>query len=341
MLGLITSNGRLAEWSKPLMVDEQSSIPQRGSFANPFLLSRRDQAFFLAVLMYHDHVLLHLVSSLSRLEAGTYIDSRRACIELMDALGRTLDRASGVNIRSVRAKQTLRDLLERLAGAEKLSNKGTLLNSQERPSALERIAENNTRNHLAEYHAVCRFEQLTDLGLLLKSRPGSSVETAEECYRARTTWGWYVTDALKVVGRLINEGGDDIDTYLHKYWARSAMANTNHCRVLEASRDQLEIVKFLDKALPRARRQLGAIQVHTWVFIAALDAIDADVALEFSTAYLLLDAMRKDSRYSSYIRQSGQQTYLGRTASIIEGTMYDYVSRFPLFGDEVNEQRQR
>jgi hypothetical protein len=330
MLGLITENGRLAEWSRPLVADQGVSVFRRGSFPNPFILSRREKAFFLALLMFHDHVLLYITSILSRFDSGTYIDARRACIEVMDALGRTLDGASGTNIQSVRARQALRNLLERLAGMEKLSHKGALLNPEERRRVLEQIADKKIRNHLAEYHAVCRFEQLTDLGLLVKSRVDHAPETQDDRYRDRITWGWYTTDALKSAGKLINANGDDVETYLQKHWAQSALAQNISTRVLEAGHDQLEIAELLDNALPRATRQLGAIQVHTWVFIAALDAIDAGKALEFSTAYSLLDAMRQDSRYSNYLRQSGQQTYLGRTASIIEGSMSDYLSRFPM-----------
>jgi phytoene/squalene synthetase len=121
-----------------------------------------------------------------------------------------------------------------------------------------------------------------------------------------------------------------VEEYLQNQWARSCALGRGDLRELDARRDQVEIARLLDQALPRARRQLGAIQVHTWVFIAALDAIEEGLALEFSVAYSMLDAMRQDQRYSTYLRQSGQQNYLGRTASLINGTMEEYVRRYPL-----------
>ena len=329
MLGLITASGRLAEWCTPLIVDSAGVAPPDPILAeNPFRLSPRDRAYFLAVLMYHDHVLLHMLSILSSYDEGHYINARDACIVVTDALGRTLDQARGTNIQSVRARQALRDVLERVAGMEMLPHKGALLNTEERPrvlAALMRAA--NVRNHLAEYHAVCRFEQLTDLGLLVKSRKNPDDESMEERRRARTTWGWYVTDVTKAFGRLIAPCGSDIDRYLHDFFGRSQRwPELPSMAILDVRRDQRRIAEFLDVALPRASRQLGAIQVHTWVFIAALDALDAGLVLEFSTAYSLLDAMRHDPRYSTYLRQSGQQNYLGRTASVVEGRMADYVS---------------
>jgi hypothetical protein len=331
MLGLITASGRLAEWSTPLIVDGVGVAPPDPiSVENPFRLSPRDRAYFLAVLMYHDHVLLHMLAIISSYDEGHYINARDACIVVTDALGRTLDQARGTNIQSVRARQALRDVLERVAGMEKLPHKGALLNPGERPRVLAAMGTANVRNHLAEYHAVCRFEQLTDLGLLVKSRKNPDGESPEERRRARTTWGWYVTDVTRVFGRLIAPCGSDVDRYLHDFWAQSAMAGNPDTAMLDVRRDQRRIAEFLDVALPRASRQLGAIQVHTWIFIAALDALDAGLVLEFSTAYSLLDAMRHDPRYSTYLRQSGQQNYLGRTASVVEGCMADYVSRFPI-----------
>jgi hypothetical protein len=331
MLGLITSSGRLAEWSTPLIVGSPGVVPQDPiRTENPFHLSPRDKAYFLAVLMYHDHVLLHMLTILSGYDEGHYINARAACIVVTDALGRTLDQARGTNIQSVRARQALRDVLERIAGMEKLPHKGALINSDERPRVLRAMGAENARNHLAEYHTVCRFEQMTDLGLLTKGPKNPDNEGPEERRRARTTWGWYVSDVTKTVGRIIARCGGDVDKYLHDCWAQSAMAGAPGTPILDIHRDQRRIAELLDIALPRASRQLGAIQVHTWVFIAALDALDAGLVLEFSTVYSLLDAMRHDSRYSTYLRQSGQQNYLGRTASVVEGSMAEYVSRFPV-----------
>jgi len=73
MLGLVTPAGRLAEWSKPLICDRSPFSPHAGGFPNPFLLSGRERAYFLALLMYHDHVLLHLISALSQLSPGMRI----------------------------------------------------------------------------------------------------------------------------------------------------------------------------------------------------------------------------------------------------------------------------
>ena len=329
MLGLITSAGRLAEWSKPLISHEPLGSLRSG-FPNPFLLSPRERAYFLALLMYHDNVLLHLASALSQLSPGTRIESRAACIHTITALCRTLDCASGTNIQAVRTRQSLRDLLERLAEAEHVANKRALLTDSERRRALDQISTNSTRDHLSEYHAICRFEQLTDLGLLVKENPLQPASNKQERERSRKSWVWYATDALMEFGRYVRNVKCDVELYLQSDWAKSSFSGQSQPRLLEAVRDQQRIAAFLDMALPRARRQLGAIQVHTWVFIAALDAVDRGQALEFDQAYALLDAIRHDQRYSPYIRQSGQQTYLGRTALVMNGSMEEYVSRYPI-----------
>jgi hypothetical protein len=330
MLGLITSAGRLAEWSKPLISDHAPANLHPGSFPNPFVLSRRERAYFLALLMYHDHVLLHLTSALSQLSPGMRIEARTACFQIITALCRTLDCSSGANLQAVRARQSLRELVERLAEAEHIVNKRALLSEPERSRALDQITAKSTRDHLAEYHAVCRFEQLTDLGLLVKENPSNPPLTKEERDLARKSWVWYTTDALKTFGRYVQSVKCDVERYLQEHWAKSCFAGQCEPRALEATRDQQEIAALLDAALPRARRQFGAIQVHTWVFIAALDAVDRGLALEFGQAHALLDAIRHDQRYSPYIRQSGQQTYLGRTALVMSGTMAEHICQYPI-----------
>jgi hypothetical protein len=280
--------------------------------------------------MFHDHVLFHLTSALTRLEPGTRIDARRACIEVTKALCLTLDCAAGVNIHAARSRQMLRDLLERLAGVEHISNKHAFLNPGERENALKQMEAKTVRNHLAEYHAVCRFEQLTDLGLLVKEDPFKPSTTDEARERARKSWAWYTTDGLRFFCPQEQNGDCNVEDYLESQWARSCLLDQRLTTDLDPVKDQVEIARLLDGALPRARRQLGAIQVHTWVFIAALDAIDRGMSLEFKQAYALLDAMRHDQRYSGYLRQSGQQTYLGRTASLIGGSMYDNICQYPI-----------
>jgi hypothetical protein len=329
MLGLVTPAGRLAEWSKPLIEDEKSFDPHLPE-ANPFLLSGRDRSYFLALLMFHDHVLFHLASALARLEPGRRIDARRACIEVTKALCLTLDCAAGVNIHAARSRQMLRDLLERLAGTEHISNKHAFLNLSERENAFQQMEARTTRNHLAEYHAVCRFEQLTDLGLLVKEDPSKPSITDDARERARKSWAWYTTAGLRSFCPDEHNGACNVEDYLESQWAKSCFLGQRNATELDPIKDQVEIAKLFDGALPRARRQLGAIQVHTWVFIAALDAIDRGMSLEFKHAYALLDAIRHDQRYSGYLRQSGQQTYLGRTASLIAGSMYDNVCQYPI-----------
>ncbi len=330
MLGLVTPAGRLAEWAKPLSVEKSDVRSNTKMLSNPFLLSRRDRAYFLALLAYHDQVLLHLVSSLSHLGPGVRVEVRDGCIETAQAIGRTLDCVSGTNIRDVRTRQALRSLLQRMAAGEHLSNKFALCDPEERVRALQQMKDKSTRNHLAEYHAVCRFEQLTDLGLLVKDDPRTPPTSVGERERSRKSWVWYTTESLDEFGRCIRDVGCNVEDYLQSRWSRSCLLDHGYSSELNAGRDQREIAILLDNALPRARRQLGAIQVHTWVFIAALDAIDQGFVLEFDQAYSLLDAMRHDQRYSDCLRQSGQQTYLGRTALVMGSSLQDYVCRYPI-----------
>ena len=94
MVGLITSAGRLAEWSKPLISDHPPFLPHAEEFPNPFLLSRRERAYFLALLMYHDQP-DHYVHEL--LTETLWPDfSRQDLVDAIDEYNRRQRRYGGV-----------------------------------------------------------------------------------------------------------------------------------------------------------------------------------------------------------------------------------------------------
>lgn len=329
MVGVITPAARLSEWGRPLLLNRAGTMKAEIA-SNPFRLSGRDKGYFLALLTFHDHVLLHLLSELSRLEPNTLITAREACLYVTAALGTTLDRSSGTGIHAVKARQELRSVLERVAFADGLL-RTALISDEQRSQAMVAMSGHETRNHLAEYHAVCRFEQLTDLGILVKEDPNQPPPDEKTRFRSRTTWAWRTTGATKLIGELFLGTSSDVERFLQDRWAQSALALCGEA-IPEQKKisDPLAIAKYLDGALARARRQVGSIQVHSWVLLASLDALEDNMALEFSSAFALLDAMRQDPRHAAVIRQSGQQTYLGRTATILDGTIYGSVSQYPI-----------
>src|SRR5262249_1583950 len=148
-------------------------------------------------------------------------------------------------------RQALRHVLERIANTEKLKP-GQIINRDERSTSLETMANQSVRNHLAEYHTVCRFEQLTDLGLFVRDNPGKPPMNPEERYESRTKWVWYSTEALNSIGTLFLESS--VEEFLLDKWGRAcSIVAGNGMRVLTATQDAEKIARLLDDALPRAR----------------------------------------------------------------------------------------
>ena len=101
-------------------------------------------------------------------------------------------------------------------------------------------------------------------------------------------------------------------------------------KTMDPIRDQIEIGRLMDSTLHIAQRQIGAIQIHTWAFLTALEAMRQGKRLEFGCVFDLLDAMRRTPVYGEYIRHGGQDTYLGRTASVVGDSMEAFVRAHPL-----------
>ncbi len=80
MVGLIAPTGRLSEWSRVLLAFSAEGEPENWSERNPFLLSLRDRAYFLHLLLYHDQVLAELLAILSARTPGDRIDMQEGCI---------------------------------------------------------------------------------------------------------------------------------------------------------------------------------------------------------------------------------------------------------------------
>ena len=175
MVGLIAPTGRLSEWSRVLLAFSAEGEPENWSERNPFLLSLRDRAYFLHLLLYHDQVLGELLAILSARTPGDRIDMQEGCIIVVEALGAFLDKISGQGIHTAKVRQSLRGVLEKIARDYKCPDKYALLHSDSRATTLQEMRRTPlSKKHVAEQHAVCRLEQLADLGLLTKENPRQS-----------------------------------------------------------------------------------------------------------------------------------------------------------------------
>lgn len=320
MVGLVAQSGRVSEWATILVSLRPQADELTWQQDNPFVLSLEERAFFVQLLFFHDQVLPLLVMRLGQMEPGTAIGNAESCLLVTQSIGDLLDRIRGNSPTELQTRMELRDVLERIGRQYHVDEPRKLVNAETRASAVTTLAgerAKGVRVKLAEYHAICRFEQLVDLGILTKEDPNNPPADAEAREKARTAWTWYTTPGLPAASRILREDAADLEAFLQKAWIRfSATGFGKHTTMLDAFRDQREIASLLDATLPLARRQLGPIQVHTWASLTCLRALGQGYLLELFTVTRLLDAMRVDPKTASAVRLSGRADLRGRTAAI-------------------------
>ncbi len=327
MTGLVV-NGRLSEWARILRLITGPTVfaPE----VNPFLLSVQERAFFVHLLFYHDQVLVELVRLLKRHPANARLGVWDACLDTTEAIGCFFDglQESGSGFERAKLKHILRDLLSRMALQFGLQERGALLSKDQRGLALSNLRQSKPlkrRAHLAEYHAVCRFEQLTDLGLLIKDPP--NIDPNERSRESRRLWEWYVPANLIEAATLLPDSQGNLENFLSNDWISFCGRSMNlDLKPLDSFADQREIARLLDQTLPSSRRQLGPVQIHSWATLTCLAALNQRRRLEIGTILLLFDAMREDPDGNSLVRQGGGGSFLTRTASIAKQGISSFFS---------------
>ena len=320
MVGLIAPSGRLSEWVTILEGLERNLNEKDLIEDNPFILSIEERAFFIQLLFYHDQVLPYLICHLAKLNTDAKIDVASSCIYIIQSLGDFLEQLRGNGLDEIRVRLELRDLLERIGRQYHLDDPRRIVNSETRADFVREFKAGKlkkVRVHLAEYHAVCRFEQLTDLGLLTKESPNHPANDLRTKEDVRTSWTWYVTPRLTTAAQIIAPQIANLESFLGESWISfCAAALGQKVKALDAFSDQRQIAAFLDDTLPLARRQIGPVQMHTWGCLSCLKAFRQGYLLELKTIERLLEAMRIDPHTSDAVRLSGRTELRGRTAAV-------------------------
>jgi hypothetical protein len=320
MIGIIAPTGRLSEWANVL----NALAPQRNlrdfGACNPFVLSNAERIFFVHLLFYHDQVLPILVNLLGHFPAGTRIGVAAACRLVSQSMAEFLDRLHQEGPEGLKTRVALRDTLEKIAHEYTLPDVHALTNPKTRPAAVEALANSRrpgTRVLTAERQAVCRLEQLTDLGLLTKEDPAAPPASAEAVGTARTSWTWYTTEHLPAAAATLGAG--DLEHFLRRSWIKFSTASLPESD-FHAAADQAEFAVFLDRALPIVRRQIGPVQVHAWAVLACVLAANAGVIIEIDDVHRLLSALHADPRTNHLVRLGGTDSFRGRNVVVpVEG----------------------
>jgi hypothetical protein len=320
MVGLVAQSGRLSEWATILDGARECKVGADWFEDNPFVLTPEERAFFVQLLFFHDQVLPLLVRRLGERDGDEEIHVAESCVLVTHSIGDLLEQTKNNSPIELQTRLELRDLLERIGQQYKIDDPRKLVNTATRHDVLRSLEADRlkgVRVRLAEFHAICRFEQLTDMGLLTKEDPRHPPgdETSRE--KAKCSWSWYVTPQLRRAAAFVPQSVHQLEDFLRDSWMHFCTAGASQeLPVLDAFIDQKQIAAILDETLPLARRQIGPVQLHTWAGLTCLHALGRGAVLEQRTIETLLDAMRIDPHTSDSVRLSGRAELRGRTAAI-------------------------
>lgn len=337
-IGIIAPTGRLSEWSvilRSLMTHQDKALWEN---ENPFLLTTEEKTFFIQLLFYHDQVMPMLISYLGKEKPWTLLSLNESCLILIRAVGDLLDIIRGISPEEMKVRLRLHDVLERIGKQYGLKDSRLLFNKESRAQLLIELQikrRGGVRKFLAENHTVCRFEQLSDLGLLVKENPDYPAYSIEKRKEIRTGWSWYITPTICSASKFLLENFVDVETFLLKFWMQfSAVLYKPNAKRLYIFSDQLEIAGCLDAVLPLARRQVGPVQLHTWASLACIKAFSTGKILEIDDINNLLMAIHRHPKLGSLLRIGGQGELRGRTAAVANKSIYSMLKEYPVAKEE-------
>lgn len=342
-VGIMAPTGRLSEWATILKALRKKNQKVSWAENNPFLLSLEERAFFIQLLFYHDQVMPALLFRLGELTSGSHLSLYNGSLVMTQAIGDYLDTVKGNSPDEMKVRVLVRDILERIGKQYGLPDPRALFNSESRAEVMNKMQlerKKGKRNHLAEYHTVCRFEQLTDLGLLVKENPTTPSQTYERRKSIRTDWNWYIVPSLHSAGSLLLNAVNDIESFLLKAWMQfCATLYKPEAERLDVFMKQLEVAEYLDATLPYARRQIGPVQLHTWISLACITAFSAQKIMEISHVNELLMAIHRHPKLGSLLRIGGQGELRGRTAAVASKSIYSMLKENPVAREESDDKK--
>jgi hypothetical protein len=326
-LGLVGREGQITEWGLTLRRNIESEtrkgVTSGSGWPNPFVLTPAERAIFLQLMLFSDHVFIPLIINLSRIPISTTITSPRASLlaflSMVDLLRihRTFASlgADGLAVRE------LAEVLKQIAVEFRIEvpKVESEVNGLMEAVIEGRFLPTKKRSRLAENHAIPRFEQLADLGLISKDISGES--TNQDELEKRTQWSYKPTERLYQVARILAEaiaskqpqswprGSARVWDILGSYWMEMVgAADARYLDQLDLKRDRVLVGGFLDKGYGRASRSYGFTQFHSVAVEASLAAMSAGYRLEMSDSLEFALQLQRMPELSEDFRFSGEPT---------------------------------
>ncbi len=270
-----------------------------------------ERNFFLYHLIQIDDVTASLIDRLGELEVGKTLESRDAarltCRTLIDVLSGAKDNIQPRDILSFRiaselaatiAEELGEDASELIGRSIRKAPKAINLKARRKVGPGGVVREPRRANKNADHQTIPRFEQLVDLGFLVKPLDPTNRESA---LAGRRRWRYVPTEACRRWSELRSRVPDRRVFFIWHFFAKTCLSTFGVSRKPNASTDATLVARYLWKAYERVRRPVGPNPLDSVALSAMLDGIEDGVAIEIADFHRLLLTIKQQAVITEHV----------------------------------------
>jgi hypothetical protein len=315
LLGLSGNGNQITERGlllQHLIGKEKLELIRKGDWqrVNPFDLTLKEKLFFLYQFLELDAVWPYLLKRTAEIRDDVEIAGRHADTITAEAL---LDLVAESKSRKVQADilklRDLKELAAIMASSLNVSDSrvATMLGYRRRPrrgAMRVRAGSKQPRINTADDQAIPRFENLVDLGFLIKER---SDEIADDDFAARRdhrlAWRYFVAPPLRHWVATVNMITYSSDFLWHRF-AHSACATfrNNAPEPLPASQNMAHFLDLLERQYATIHRPVGHTPVESIALTMMIAGVDEGLICEMESVHKFFLSLKQEGKLSEHVR---------------------------------------
>lgn len=312
LMGLVGNGNQVTERGllmQRIMGPGQIEAVRRGQFGenNPFRFTTSERIYFLYLLLEHDATWPFLLPRIAGEGDAAVITGSQACklttLSLLDLLDVPTGSSSGADLLT---RREMRELAAQMAESLGLTDprapkRAELSRGPRRVASRKRVATSMPQRNTADDQAIPRFENLVDVGFLVKNTPADALESA---VTRRLEWRYVVSSAaVKWVGC----AGQSMPYDSKFLWTRfSECAATafgiDGCPKLSASHDVVKILDLIESEYGRVHRALGHTPLESVALVAMIKGLENGIVCEMATIHDLLLKFKAEGALATHLK---------------------------------------
>jgi hypothetical protein len=272
---------------------------------NPFILSHLERVFLLYHLSDIDQVTAALIGRLGERDASGVLEAADAgevtCRVLFQVLERARPTLLPRDLPRFRAARELACTIARELGLSDLLRDCTGLSPRvpkPRTPLAAASARRTTKN--ADHQAIPRFEQLVDLGFIVKPAGGSDAPSSFKMLSARR-WRYEPTERCRLWRDSMLASRDDRNWLWTGFAAAAVRCELGGVEAKAEPPTPSGLVRFIAMAYDRVHRPIGHTPLESVALVAMMLAADEGYVLEMATVHELLLALKKRSLLPDHV----------------------------------------